>query len=256
VEPARLIEQKTEHYDKMKDAVASIPMPEGTPPERLARCCQVLARAGHGTGLAGQITARGETQPNTFWTQSAGLALTEATADNQNLVTHDVELVEGPGPLNMANRFHGWIYAHRPEINGIVHTHALHSAALSMIGEPLRIAQMDVMSLYDDVAWLSSWPGVPYGNEEGQIITNALGDKRAVLLAHHGLLTTGRSIEEAAYLATVFEHAARLHLLARSAGTICAVQPELGADARRHALPEWYAIAHFNALARQLDAQG
>jgi len=55
--------------------------------------------------------------------------------------------------------------------------------------------------LYDDVAFLPEWPGVPVADEEGRIIAEALGAKRSILLAHHGILTTGRDIVEATYLA-------------------------------------------------------
>ena len=73
---------------------------------------------------------------------------------------------------------------------------------------------------YNDCAFLEHWPGTPIGDEEGELISNALGDKRAILLAHHGQLSTGKNIEEATILAYNFEHAARLQLLAMAAGEI------------------------------------
>lgn len=64
---------------------------------------------------------------------------------------------------------------------------------------------MDICPLYDDCAFLKAWPGVPVGNEEGEIISAALGEKRAVLLAHHGMLVTGKTVEEACGLALLME---------------------------------------------------
>ena len=55
---------------------------------------------------------------------------------------------------------------------------------------------------------------VPLADEEGKIIAEALGEKRSILLANHGLLTTGVSLEEAVYLAIQFERAAKLQVLA------------------------------------------
>ncbi len=91
---------------------------------------------------------------------------------------------------------------------------------------------MDNCVLYDDVAFLPKWPGVPVGNEEGELISQAIGDKHALLLAHHGLLIASSSIEEACILALAFERAARMHLLAASAGKIQPIDPELGREAR------------------------
>jgi L-fuculose-phosphate aldolase len=198
--------------------------------QKLALTCRILYDAGHDAGLAGQITCRAD-QPDTFLTQQLGLGFDEIAGSNLIHVNHDLETLSGRGIPNPANRFHTWIYRQRPDVNCIIHTHPAHVAALSMIGEPLAIAQMDTTPLYGDCAYLEKWPGVPVGNEEGEIIAAALGDKRAILLAHHGQLVVGRTIEEACVLAILIERAARLQLLAMAAGTIRPLPPELASEA-------------------------
>jgi len=37
---------------------------------------------------------------------------------------------------------------------------------------------MDTCVLYDQCAFLKKWPGIPVGNEEGEIISAALGERR------------------------------------------------------------------------------
>jgi len=81
-------------------------------------------------------------------------------------------------------------------------------------------------------AHLAEWPGVPVADDEGRIISGALGGAKAILLANHGLLTAGSSIEEAAYLAVFFERAARMQLRAMAAGGYKEVKPELAEEAR------------------------
>jgi L-fuculose-phosphate aldolase len=81
-------------------------------------------------------------------------------------------------------------------------------------------------------AHLPEWPGVPVADDEGRIISGALGDSKSILLANHGLLTAGNSVEEAAYLAVFFERAARMQLLAMAAGGFKEVKPELAEEAR------------------------
>lgn len=56
-------------------------------------------------------------------------------------------------------------------------------------------------------------------------------------------------------LAVTFEHAARLQLLARPAGEINQVTPDLGADARDHTRDEAYARAYFRYWTRQLPPE-
>ena len=155
----------------------------------------------------------------------------------------DLEPQDQAGMPNPANRFHTWIYQHHPEVNCIIHTHPTHIAALSMIGKPLHIGRMDVCALYEDCAFLDKWPGVPVGNEEGVIISNAIGEKRAILLAHHGQLVVGKTIEEACNLALMIERAAKLQLLAMSAGTL----KDLPADLAREA-HDWLSTEQRNQV--------
>ncbi|MEE1930769.1 aldolase [Streptomyces sp. TRM 70351] len=203
---------------------------ELTTRQKLALTCRALSDGGHDSGLAGQITARGR-EPGTYYTQRLGLGFDEITEDNLLLVDEDLSVLEGEGMPNPANRFHSWIYRVREDVNCVIHTHALHTAALAMLEVPLVVSQMDTTPLYDDCAFLKDWPGVPVGNEEGETIAAALGDKRAVLLAHHGQLVTGDTVEEACNLAVLIERAARLQLLAMSAGTVQPLPPDLAREA-------------------------
>lgn len=199
--------------------------------QKLALTCRILFDNGHDSGLAGQITARAE-QPGTFMTQRLGMGFDEITASSLLRVNEDLEVLEGSGMANPANRFHAWLYRERPDVQCIIHTHAIHTAALSMLEKPLEIAHMDNCVLYDDVAFLPSWPGVPVGNEEGELISKAIGDKHAILLAHHGLLVACASVEESCLRSLAFERAARMQLLAMAAGSIQPIEPELGREAR------------------------
>ena len=174
--------------------------PAWSPKQKLALSARILANQGHGSGLAGQVTARGE-KPGTMWTGRFGLGLEEFRASNFLLVDEDLYVLEGEGMANPANRFHLWIYRVRADVNSIVHTHPPYVSALSMLGVPLKPSHMDTAMLYNDCAFLEYWPGPPIGDEEGELISNALGDKRAILLAHHRQLSTGKNIEEATILA-------------------------------------------------------
>lgn len=230
--------------------------------QKLALTCRALFDGGHDSGLAGQITARAE-EPGTYYTQRLGLGFDEITEGNLLLVDEDLNVVDGDGPgqgmPNPANRFHSWIYRARPDVQCIVHTHPFHVAALSMLEVPLIVSHMDTTPLYDDCAFLARWPGVPVGNEEGEIISAALGDKKAILLAHHGQVVAGASVEEACSLAVLIERAAKLQLAAMAAGTVKALPEELAREAHDWTLTPARSRANFayyarRALARHPDA--
>ncbi len=198
--------------------------------QKLALTCRILFENGHDSGLAGQITARTGT-PGEFYTQRLGYGFDEISAANLLRVDEDLNVLEGDGMPNPANRFHSWVYRARPDVNCIIHTHAVHTAALGMLEQPLIVSHMDNCVLYDDVAFVAKWPGVPVGNEEGELISGALGSKRALMLSHHGLLVAGQSVEEACVLAIAFERAARMQLLAMAGGEIQPIDPALGKEA-------------------------
>ena len=221
---------KQEFIDRVNREMAEdLPSLKGSTPELLAACCRILAAEGHESGLAGQVTARAD-QPNTFWTLEFGYGFDEATTNRMVLVDDDLKPLSGGRP-NPGVRFHVWIYDKRPDVQAIVHTHAPYGSALAATGKALKTIHMDTAMLHG-TAHLPDWPGVPVADEEGRIISGALGGAKTILLANHGLLTAANSVEEATYLAVFFERAARMQLRAMAAGGFKEVKTELAEEAR------------------------
>lgn len=204
------------------------------PRSRLTRSAWILADEGHESGLAGQLTARGP-RDGTFWTLPLGLAFEEAVDAAWLLIDDALAVVDGDGAFgirepNPATRFHLWIYRARPDVNAILHTHPPAASALAAAEAPLIVGHMDATPLFEDLAFLPRWPGLPTADREGEIIAAGLEDKHAILLAHHGLLTAGRSVAEATFLAVFMERMARLQLDASGVG---GVKPVEAGEARR-----------------------
>ena len=220
----------TIHQRVDRDLDAHLAPGSWSEPEKLILAARILAADGHCSGLAGQLTQR--LSDGTFRSLPIGVGFDEARPRDLLRVDKNLAVVEGKGVPNPAVRFHLWVYDKRPDAMAIVHTHPPKASALSMIGRPLVASHMDTAMLYDDVAFLPEWPGVPVADEEGRIISAALGDKRSILLAHHGILATGRDIAEATYLALAMELAATLQLDAEAAGAIKPIRPKLGRQAR------------------------
>ncbi|MGA7817094.1 aldolase [Caballeronia sp.] len=246
------IREKDEYLKKTAVNVEKhLAIPEWSLKEKLALSARMLAVDGHDSGLAGQLTARASA-PGTYWMLRFGLGLEETTPENLLLVDDDLNVLEGVGMSNPSNRFHLWIYRHRADVNSVIHTHPPHVSALSMIGVPLEVAHMDTSMFYEDCAWLPKWPGVPVGDDEGRIITDALGSKRSILLANHGQLCACGTVEEATVMALFFERAAKLQLMARSAGEIQAIDPALAREAHDYRLKPRTIGATFAYYARRV----
>jgi L-fuculose-phosphate aldolase len=204
------------------------------PRRSLTRSAWILADEGHESGLAGQLTARGPS-PGTFWTLPRGHGVDEGEDAAWRVIDHARSGGEGTGSHgirepNPATRFHLWIYRARADVTAIVHTHPPAASALAAAGEPLVVAHKDATPLFEDTAFLPEWPGLPTADREGELIAAGLGGKHALLLAHHGLLAAGRSVQEATFLGVFMERMARQQIDAAKVG---GAKPIDAAEARR-----------------------
>jgi L-fuculose-phosphate aldolase len=245
------MKDKNVHARRADTDLASLPRKATwTDVEKVALSARILASEGHFGSLAGQLTAR--IAEDRFLTLALGTAFDEASSSDFIVVDGDLNVIEGKGIPNPATRFHLWIYKHKPLVRSIVHTHPPATSALSMIGQPLIVAHMDMCMFEDQCAYLPDWPGLPIGDEEGRVISEALGDKKTILLANHGLIAAGETIEEAAYLAVFFERAAALQLMASAAGTVHPVDPGKAREARDFLLKPKIVEMTFEYLSRKV----
>ncbi|RVX68601.1 hypothetical protein B0A52_07028 [Exophiala mesophila] len=219
--------------------------------ETLACACRLIAMRQEDAGLAGQITARSLDHEGRYWTLRFGVGWDEAEPDDFIEVDGDLRTTSGTGMANPATRFHLWVYAGRRDIQCIIHTHSPWVSALVAAGEPLVVAQMDMTPFYDDCAFLSEWPGVPIADQEGVIIAGALGQKKSIVLAHHGSLTAGVSIQEATYLAVYLERAARTQVRARPFGKLSPLRADMASEAHDYLLRPRLVGATFEYWTRQ-----
>ena len=218
--------------------------------EMMVIATRKLADDGHSPFLAGQVTVRDE-QEDTFWTTDLMKNFAEVSYEDLIRFDRQMQVVEGEAMPNPAVRFHLWIYENRPDIKAIIHTHPPYASALSMLEEELVVAHMDAMPVYGQCAFVANWPGVPVGNSEGELISGALGkNNKTALLGHHGIITTGKSLAEALYLAITMENAARLHMKAKSVGKIKPVEESLAEDARDFLLQDVVVQATVDAWGR------
>ena len=225
------------------------------PRDALTACAWILADEGHESGLAGQLTARGPEQ-GTYWTLPLGVAFDEADASAWLLIDDALRVRAGDGAFgirepNPATRFHLWVYRARADVQAIVHTHPPAASALAAAEQPVVVAHMDATPLFDDIAFLRDWPGLPTADREGEIIASALADKHAMLLAHHGLLAAGKSVQEAAFLAVFIERMARQQIDAARVGGAKPVDADEARRARDFLRTDRIMNATFDAWSRR-----
>jgi len=196
----------------------------------LAAAFRLFSRFGFDEGVAGHITARDPVVPDHFWVNAFGQHFGSIRPDDLLLVNHDGEVVAGEGVVNQAAfAIHSQVHAARPDVVAAAHTHSTYGRSWSTLGRLLDPITQDVCAFYNDHALFDDYTGVVLDVEEGKRIAHALGDNKAAILRNHGLLTVGRSVEEAAWWFITMERSCQVQLMAEAAGTPVLIDPEMAA---------------------------
>jgi ribulose-5-phosphate 4-epimerase/fuculose-1-phosphate aldolase len=196
--------------------------------QRLAAAFRLFGRFGFDEGVAGHITARDPGAADHFWVNPFGRNFKHVRVSDLILVNRDGNVVDGSAPVNTAAfAIHSQVHEARPDIIAAAHAHSMHGKAWSSLGRLLDPLTQDACAFYDDHALFDDYTGVVLDTEEGKRIAHALGDNKAVILRNHGLLTTGYSVDEAAWTFITMERTCQAQLLAEAAGTPVPISPEM-----------------------------
>ena len=108
----------------------------------------------------------------------------------------------------------------RREAGAVVHLHSTHATAVACLARPGETAPIPPLTPYFVMRIGRSLPVIPYYRPgdpamEPAIAAAARDGARAVLLANHGPVVSGRSLDDAVYAAEELEEAAKLALLLR-----------------------------------------
>jgi ribulose-5-phosphate 4-epimerase/fuculose-1-phosphate aldolase len=196
--------------------------------QKLAGALRLFGRFGFSEGVAGHITARDPELSDHFWVNPFGMSFRHVRVSDLILVNHKGEVVEGAWPLNLAAFvIHSQIHAARPDVVSAAHAHSVHGKAWSALHRPLDPLTQDACAFYEDHVLFDDYTGAVFDVEEGKRIAHALGSCKAAILANHGLLTVGRTVDEAAWWFITMERTCQAQLLAEAAGTPVPIRPEV-----------------------------
>lgn len=147
----------------------------------------------------------------------SGMEYFSTSAEDMVITDLNANIVDGCRKPSSEWALHTNFYKAKPECSAVVHTHSVHCAALSALGEPIRAAHFVICD-----AGVDTVPCAPYKTfGTGALAEEAIkvcGESNAVLLANHGIVCCGKSIESALSLAINMEYVAQVQLLAMSAG--------------------------------------
>jgi L-ribulose-5-phosphate 4-epimerase len=186
--------------------------------EKLINGGRILVDEGQGDYVWGHISARLTDNPNRFLMKPGCLGIEEMTDDN--IITCDIEgeKTAGDWPRHNEVYIHSEVMRARPDVMCVIHTHPEHAIAFSSLGKELSPMSNDGTMFSAGVPIFSETTDLIINQARGKAVAKALGDRSAVILRNHGIVTAGRTIEEAVFVAIKLERACRIQLLAEQAG--------------------------------------
>jgi ribulose-5-phosphate 4-epimerase/fuculose-1-phosphate aldolase len=174
-----------------------------------------LFARGYSVGSAGNISVR---LPDGYLMTPTNSSLGRLRADRISKLDRTWRHTGGDPPSKEVF-MHRAVLTARPEAGAVVHLHSTHATAISCLAGPGDAAPIPPLTPYFVMRVGRHLPVVQYYRPgdpamEGEIHAAAL-EARALLLANHGPVVSGRSLLDAVYAAEELEESARLALLLR-----------------------------------------
>lgn len=125
--------------------------------------------------------------------------------------------IQGKGKISTEFKLHQYIYEHRKDVKAIIHTHAKFASAFAVAGLPLNKIVLPEIYIKLGKIPLAKY-GTPSTDELPLSIEGLVKEHNAILLANHGLVTFGKSLEDAYYITEKIEQFAEISFYARMLG--------------------------------------
>ena len=191
--------------------------------EELHRLHLELPKNGLVAWTSGNVSAR-DPDSGLVAIKPSGVRYEDLRPEHMVIVDLDGTLVEGDLEPSSDTASHLYIYRHRSDVGGIVHTHSPYATAFAAVNLPIPVY---LTAQADEFGGPIPCGGFALigGEEIGKVVVEAIGDSPAVLLKNHGVFTVGPTAVAAVKAAVMVEDVARTTWLALQIG-----RPDVIAD--------------------------
>ena len=183
--------------------------------KKVVACSKKLLTSNLVKGSGGNISLSNKTKTMIAVTPS-GVVYDILEPEDVVILDLDGRKLEGDLEATSEIAFHLALQKLRPEIHAVVHTHSLYATAVACLG-------LDLPPIHYLIGFAGKKiPLAPYstfGSKElSDNICSVIGDSNAVLMANHGLVCVGETLDKAFMTAEMVEYVAHLYLLTKSVG--------------------------------------
>lgn len=169
--------------------------------------CLEMTKLGLNQGTAGNISVR----------YQEGMLITPSGMPYEKMTEDDIVYVDNEGNFEAGKipssewQFHLAVYQTRPELNAVVHNHAINCTGVSILNKDIPAIHYMI-----GVTGTNHVPCVPYATfgtwQLAEYVREGIAKSKAILLQHHGMIAAEVNLEKALWVAHEVEVLAALYL--------------------------------------------
>jgi L-ribulose-5-phosphate 4-epimerase len=165
---------------------------------------------------SGNVSAR-DSESGLVVIKPSGIRYNELRPEHMVVLNLDGAIIEGNLKPSSDTASHLFIYKHRPDVGGVVHTHSAYATAFAAVNKPIPVV---LTAIADEFGGRIPCGGFALIGDEaiGKIVLESIGKSPAVLLKNHGVFTIGKDAKAAVKAAVMTEDNAKTVWLAMQIG--------------------------------------
>jgi len=165
---------------------------------------------------SGNVSAR-DPETGLVVIKPSGIRYEHLRAEHMVVVDMDGTIIEGDLKPSSDTYSHLYIYRHRPDVGGIVHTHSRYASAFAAVGQSIPVV---LTAMGDEFGGPIPCGGFALIGDEaiGKVVVESIGSSPAVLLKNHGVFTIGKDATAAVKAAIMTEDVAATVWMAMQIG--------------------------------------
>jgi L-ribulose-5-phosphate 4-epimerase len=169
------------------------------------------------TWTGGNVSAR-DPETGRVVIKASGILYEDLGPEHMLVVDMNGKVVEGDFKPSSDVHSHLYIYKHRPDVFGVVHTHSRYATAFATVGKPIPCV---LTAIADEFGGPIPCGGFALIGDEaiGKVVVDSIGKSPAVLLKNHGVFTIGKNATAAVKAAVMTEDVAATVWMALQIGT-------------------------------------
>ncbi|MGI6368001.1 MAG: L-ribulose-5-phosphate 4-epimerase [Anaerolineae bacterium] len=184
----------------------------------------MLPKAGLVTWTSGNVSGR-DPASGYVVIKPSGVRYEDMRPEDMVIIDLDGRVIRGTLKPSVDAATHLYVYRHRPDVFGMVHTHSTFATAFAAARRPIPVFLTAMADEFGGPIPLGGYCQIG-GEAIGEELVRSIGSSPAILIESHGVFTIGPSVEAAVKAAVMVEDVARTVFYAQQLGDLQEIPPE------------------------------